>query len=103
MRVDKNTSDVTQRHFLNIMKLLAERCSEPWTSARIAAEVGLNPSYAMRLFRVEGVRPSKSRRGQALPIVEGVRPCLLTFMAFSADLLPCQESREWNMLGLFTT
>jgi hypothetical protein len=23
-------------------------------------------------------------------------------MAFSADLLPCQESREWNMPGLFT-
>jgi AraC-like DNA-binding protein len=58
VRVDKKepplTSDVTQRHFLNIMKLLAERCSEPWTAARIAEEVGLNPSYAMRLFRDVG-------------------------------------------------
>jgi transcriptional regulator GlxA family with amidase domain len=57
-RVEKKepplTSDVTQRHFLNIMKLLAERCSEPWTAARIAEEVGLNPSYAMRLFRDVG-------------------------------------------------
>ncbi|MFZ4682359.1 MAG: helix-turn-helix domain-containing protein [Terrimicrobiaceae bacterium] len=48
------TSDVNQRHFLSIMKLLAERCSEPWTVAQIAAEVGLNPSYAMRLFREVG-------------------------------------------------
>jgi AraC-like DNA-binding protein len=57
-RVDKKepplTSDATQRHFLNIMKLLAERCSEPWTAARVAEEVGLNPSYAMRLFRDVG-------------------------------------------------
>ena len=36
-------------------------------------------------------------------VIKGVRPCLLTFMAFSADLLLCQESQEWNMLGLFTT
>ena len=48
------SSGVTQRHFLSIMKLLAERCSEPWTASRIAAEVGLNPSYAMRLFREVG-------------------------------------------------
>ncbi|MFZ4683636.1 MAG: helix-turn-helix transcriptional regulator [Terrimicrobiaceae bacterium] len=47
-------SDVTQRHFLSIMNLLAERCSEPWTVTQIAAEVGLNPSYAMRLFRDVG-------------------------------------------------
>jgi AraC-like DNA-binding protein len=48
------TSDVAQRHFLSIMKLLADRCSEPWTIGRIASEVGLNPSYAMRLFRDVG-------------------------------------------------
>ena len=33
----------------------------------------------------------------------GVRPCLLTLLAFSAALLPCQENRGSNMPGLFTT
>jgi AraC-like DNA-binding protein len=48
------TSDANSRHFWRIMKLLAERCSEPWTIGQIASEVGLNPSYAMRLFRDVG-------------------------------------------------
>jgi AraC-like DNA-binding protein len=43
-----------QRHFLNIVRLLAERCAEPWTVERIAAEVGLNSGYAMRLFHEIG-------------------------------------------------
>jgi AraC-like DNA-binding protein len=48
------SSDANSRHFGRIMKLLADRCSEPWTIGRIASEVGLNPSYAMRLFRDVG-------------------------------------------------
>ena len=46
---------------------------------------------------------SKSKVIKGVMVIKGVRPCLLTFMAFSADLLLCQESQEWNMLGLFTT
>ena len=65
----------------------------------------------LREFYSQGaavVNPVYSRMfGMGIPQVrnyeEGVRPCLLTFMAFFADLLPCQESLEWNMLGLFTT
>ena len=52
------TSDANSRHFWRIMKLLADRCSEPWTIGQIASEVGLNPSYAMRLFRDVGGSPS---------------------------------------------
>lgn len=43
-----------QQHFLNIVRLLAERCAEPWTVETIAAETGINPGYAMRLFREIG-------------------------------------------------
>jgi AraC-like DNA-binding protein len=45
------TSGIRRMHFLRIARLIAERCGEPWSIASIAAEVGLNPSYAMRLFR----------------------------------------------------
>lgn len=38
-------------HFLRIARLIAERCAEPWSVSTIATEVGLDPSYAMRLFR----------------------------------------------------
>lgn len=63
-----------------------------------------------RTFRTIGssgdgpTKASVMREGSRISAaaIEGVRPCLLTFMAFSADLLPCQESRWWNMLGLFT-
>lgn len=44
------TSDKT-RHFLRIMRLLSQRCSEPWTAQTVGDEVGLHPNYAMRLFR----------------------------------------------------
>lgn len=52
---DSNHSHKRQ-HFLRIARLIAERCAEPWTIASIAAEIGLNPSYAMRLFKdISGV------------------------------------------------
>lgn len=43
-----------QRHFLKIVQILSDRCAEPWTVQRIADEVGLNSSYAMRLFHEVG-------------------------------------------------
>jgi len=45
------TSGIRRMHFLRIARLIAERCGEPWSVSSIATEVGLNPSYAMRLFR----------------------------------------------------
>ena len=47
-------TDSKRRHFLQIMKLLAERCSEQWTIPNIADEIGLNPSFAMRVFQEVG-------------------------------------------------
>ena len=35
------------------------------------------------------------------PLGKRVRPCLLTYDEFLAELLPCRENHEWNMLGLF--
>ena len=40
-----------RQHFIMITKLLSERSAEPWTISSIAAEIGLNASYAMRLFK----------------------------------------------------
>jgi hypothetical protein len=66
-------------------------------AADVARRSGQNAEYA-------GRHPCAFGKAKAVRrLIEGVRPCLLSFMAFSADLLPCQENREWNMLGLFTT
>ena len=40
-------------------------------------------------------------KGSGLAYRKRVRPCLLTYDEFLAELLPCRENHEWNMLGLF--